>query len=132
MPHRPPFFSMPSVVERLKTLKSDVPKIIKDKAATEVEEYLLDQASFLNQQNIIIAEVLDAVKTQTEITNGRVTEREKVSEAQQITLDEYKSQQKSWHTFLKWFIVFIGVIAVPIAEIFFKWLAMKAGIHFTP
>ena len=125
--HRP-IFSMPSVVDRLRNLKSDVPKVIMDQAATEVERYLLEQTSYLNQQNVIIGGALDAVVTQTTLTNGRVGNQEEVTNAQQIVLDAYKLATEKWHRWLKWFLAFLAFIGVPIASILFKWLAVKLNI----
>lgn len=79
--HRSLFsLGQPAIADRLRHLIPDVPDVIMRQAGTEVEKHLLKQVSCLDQQNVIIGEVLDAVLVQTTTTNGRVTDGEKRDE----------------------------------------------------
>lgn len=123
-----PSFSLSSVAERMRHLESDVPDVIRSQAATKVEEYLLDQTSFLNQQNIEIAKTLDEIVEQTTKTNGRVTNQEAITSAQQTVIDAYKAVSAKWHRFLKWFLAFLALVGVPVANTLFKLIAIKLGL----
>lgn len=84
-----------------------------DQATTKVERYLLEQTSYLNQQNVIIGEVLDQVREQTFKTNGRVTDAEMAAVVVKSELSThnkiltgYEERTKRWR---RWQAAFIPV-----------------------
>lgn len=104
MPQRPLFsIGASTVADRLRHLTPDVPEVILKQAATDVEKHLLRAVSCLDQQNVIIGEVMDAVLVQTTATNGRVRAGEdrdddvKVELAKHNSiLKEYEQRTKNW------------------------------------
>ncbi len=130
MPHKP-FFSLPqeSVVERMRNLTADVPKIIRDQAATAVETYLLEQASFLNQQNVLMGGILEEVRSAVYLTNGRVTEQERAAIVVRSELDNHNkfiaksdANTKRWRRWQQ--------LSIPVATAIFIFILELISKHF--
>lgn len=92
-----PLFSMPSVAEQLQTLESDVPAIVMNQAGDDaVKRHLLEQTSYLNQQNVIIGTALDTLIEQAKLTNGRVTAMEPLVAKHEEMYEERDAKKSSW------------------------------------
>jgi len=128
MNHRP-LFSMPSVAEKMRNLKPDVPDPMLEEAKNDPSRlYLLKQVSYLNQQNVIGGEALDKLIEQAILTNGRVNNQEAITSAHQVTLDEYKRQTKRWHKFLTWFLGVLAAVVAPVGTVILIFALKKLGV----
>lgn len=109
--------SMPSsVVDRMRSLKSDVPEPIMEAAGDDaVKQYLLKQASISDQQKIIIGEWADLLLTEARITNGRLNTMEPKVERHQRYVDDAESRvsNRNWDMKYLWIpVLLVGMQAV--------------------
>lgn len=87
-----PLFSMPSIVDKLRSVVPDVPDPMYEDAKDDPgRRYLLKQASVLDQQNVIIGGALETLIAQAKLTNGRINEMEpKVDNHEEFVLEQKK------------------------------------------
>lgn len=112
---RHPVFSMPSIVDKLKSIVPDVPDPMMEAAEGDpARRYLLKQASVLDQQNVIIGGALDTLIEQAKLTNGRVNVLEpKVDEhAKFVDAAKSKVERSKWNLEILW--IPVGLVALQV------------------
>lgn len=104
---------MPSIVDKLKSIKPDVPDPMLTASKDDPSQmYLLKQASVLDQQNVIIGGVLEKVLDEVKSTNGRVTYMEpRVERHEQFVQDAaLHSKEGKWRLEIVWMpALFVGL-----------------------
>lgn len=108
--------SLPSIAEKMRNIKPDVPDpMMKDAKEDAGQMYLLKQASVLDQQNVIMGEAMDKLYGQALETNGRLNTMEPKVERHQRYVDgaESRAGNRNWDMKYLWIpVLLVGMQAV--------------------